>query len=111
MKEAKRRRERVFAVEELLTTERTYVGHMQALVKCFVEPLYQWCEEGGCDWGCDEDDEDSGSDYSSEQHGDYCYFCTDISVNCEEYCYEMEECPDQWCEEGGCDWAECGGHM
>ena len=47
--------------------------------------------------------------YDSDNHGDYCYLCSDRSGNCEEYCYDMDDCPDQWCEEGGCDWGCDGG--
>ena len=60
----------------------------------------RWCKEGGCDWGCG-DEEPLGSD----NHGDYCCLCYDRPWNCEEYCYDMDDCPDLWCEEGGCD--EC----
>ena len=64
----------------------------------------QWCQEGGCDWGCDGDDEEYDDDYETSQHSDYCYLCSDQGGNCEQYCYSMDECPDLWCAEGGCDW-------
>ena len=62
----------------------------------------------GCEANCDDDSDDSDDGtYDSANHADYCYFCDDYGGNCEEYCYDTDECPDQWCEEGGCDWDEC----
>ena len=43
--------------------------------------------------------------HDSDNHGDYCYLCSARSGNCDEYCYDTDNYPDQRCEEGGCD--EC----